>query len=59
MPLRTDNDVIVHGNAHPFAGISNLARDRNVLLTWLRRAAGVIVDLSAFSEIDMIINMLQ
>ena len=51
--------MVVHGDVEPLARVRDLAGDLYVLTAGVGRAARMIVDLSAFSKIGILINMLQ
>ena len=43
MPVQSDDDVVVHGDAQSLARLDDLAGDLDVLLAGLRVAAGMVV----------------
>lgn len=59
MPVRADHDVVVDADAQPLGDVDDLPGDLYVRAARVGLAARMVMDLSAFSEIDMIINMLQ
>lgn len=44
MPLRADDDMVVHADAQPLARLYDLARHVDVLTARFGRSAGVVVD---------------
>ena len=43
MPLRTDDDVVMHNDVHPLSGFENVAGQIDVGTAWLRITTGMIV----------------
>lgn len=59
MPVRADDNMVMHRDVQPLARVDDLACHLYVLTAGFGRSAGVVVHLSAFSKIGILINMLQ
>ncbi len=44
MPIRGDNDVVMHGDTQPFSSINNLPSNLDVLPTWRRVSGWMVVN---------------
>lgn len=59
MPACRHDDMVMHGDAQPLAGLHDLARNVDILPAGRWIARRVVMHLSAFSKIGILINMLQ